>query len=485
MQSSRFFPRTIGLPAATSIVIGSIIGSGIFMRPAEMASLLGSPTMIMLVWVFGGIVTLFAAMVSAEIGSMFPQTGGQYVFMRNMYGKFWSYLFGWANFSVINTAGTAGIAFIFAQYLEYFFTLPHFSKAIEQSWAWHLPFVGDIFPLQDFGVKIITIILLALLTLMSYLSTRVGSLFQLFFTVIKLVTIILLAGGLIFSGKGSMTHFSEHSSRIMPVGFAFVAAMMAAINGALLSYDGWANMLTVSGEIKNPGKNIPRSLFMGVGICMLIYLAISASMIYILPVDKMATSELVASDAAKAAFGSIGGGIIALLICISIIGTTNANVLTPPRMTFAMSQEGNFFAFTGRIHPKHNTPGNALLLHFVIMALMVFSGSFYILTDMYIFIAWLFNLMLIAGIFILRKKMPDTERPFKMKGYPWIPGILLLFNAFYLVMTLYNDISSYLLGKTKIMNSVFGIALVCAGIPFYFYFHWRYKQNRPLVNGPV
>lgn len=476
MQSNSPFQRTIGLPAAISIVIGSIIGSGIFMRPAQMAGLLGSPLLIMITWVVAGIFTLFAAMVSAEIGAMLPQTGGQYVFMRNMYGKFWSYLFGWANFSVINTAGTAGVAFIFAQYLEYFFKLPHFSLATENSLIWHIPFIGDIFPLKDFGIKMMTILVLGIFTLINYVSTRMGGAVQTVFTIAKVLAIVLLIGGLFFSGHGSFGNFLHNSGSVKFSGtIALIAAMVAATNGALQSYDGWQNMVIVAGEIKNPGKNIPRSLLVGVGICVFIYIAITAAMIYMLPMDTMAASTLVASDAAQVAFGSFGGGLIALLICLSVLGTSNGNVLTGPRMTFAMAEEGNFFASIGKVHPKHQTPGNALILHFFIMVIMVISGSFDILVDMYIFIAWLFNLMMITGLFILRKKMPNVERPYKIRGYPWVPLILLVFTAFYLGFTLYNDITNYLDGKVKVMNSVLGLALTALGIPFYIYFRWKYK----------
>jgi APA family basic amino acid/polyamine antiporter len=477
MQNPQQFQRTLGLPAAISIVAGSMIGSGIFMRPAEMAGLLGSPLLILAVWVIAGVFTLFAAMVSAEIGAMLPQTGGQYIFMRHMYGRFWSYLFGWANFSVINTAGTAGIAFIFGQYLEYFFKLPRFSPAMEQSVVWHVPMVGDILPLENIGVKGITLLVLAVFTTVNYISTRAGSRLQVFFTVAKVLAIVLLTGGLFLSGSGSFSHFQLVPDGMQPSGIALVAAMVAACNGALQSYDGWGNMVMVAGEIKQPGRNIPRSLVTGIGLVIFIYLAISAAMIYMLPVDRIAGSQLVASDAAAIAFGKWGAGIIAILICLSVLGATQGSVLTPPRMTFAMAGEGNFFKWAGKVHPKHRTPGNALLLHFLVMTVMVFSGSFYILTDMYIFVAWLFNLMMISGVFILRKKMPYAERPYRVWGYPWVPLVLLTFTAFYLGFTLYNDISAYTAGKTRIMNSVLGLVLTAAGIPFYLYFRWKYKNT--------
>jgi basic amino acid/polyamine antiporter, APA family len=476
MQGQTNFKRTLGLYTAISLVIGTVIGSGIFMRPAEMASLLGSPLLILVVWVIGGLLSLFVAMVVAEVGAMLPETGGQYFFMRKMYGDFWAYLYGWANFSVINTAGTAGIAFICSQYVEYFFKLPRFSIATEQSMKIHLPFIGDILPLENIGVKCLTILLLIVLTIISYRSTKNGGVIQVVFTAAKVLAIVFLIGGLFFYKDGGLKNITTSSNIIKPVGFALFAAIIAACNGALQAYDGWGTMVNVAGEIKNPQKNIPKSLFIGLLSCITIYITITLAMMYVLPVDEMAKSSLVASDAAAKVFGNIGGGIIAFLICLSVLGVTNASILAPPRMTFAMAQEGKFFAFAGKVHPKYNTPGNAMLLHLGWMIVMVFSGSFYILADMYIFVTWLFNLMLVAGVFILRKKMPNAERPYKVWGYPFVPIVALLCTSLYLGITLYNDISAYSNGKTNLINSVFGIALTAIGIPFYFYFKKKYKN---------
>lgn len=471
--------RTINLSTATSIVIGGVIGSGIFVRPAEMAALLGSPILIFSIWLIAGLLNLFSAMITAEIGAMFPETGGQYVFIKKIYGDFWSFIYGWAAFSVINTAGTAAIAFICADYIQYFISLPRFSTGVEQSMILHLPMIGNIFPLENFGLKILTITILALFTFLNYLSTKLGGAFQLISTITKVAAIILFVGGLFFSGNGSFSHFVQQSAS-SPAGFALVAAMVAACTGAFQAYDGWGIMVNVAGEIKNPQKNIPKGLIFGLFTCMIVYMLVTAAMIYILPVDVMAKSTLVASDAAKEAFGFIGGGIIALLIVLSVLGTTNANVMAPPRMTFAMAHEHHFFKWAGRVHPKFNTPGNALLVHFCLMILFVFSGSFFILAGMSVFIVWTINLMVIIGIFILRKRMPDAERPYKVWAYPIMPVLVLLFNLFYLGMTLYNDIHDYLIGKAQVMNSVFGLVITAIGIPFYFFFRWRYgvfKEN--------
>ena len=475
------FQRTIGLSTAIALVIGTVIGSGIFMRPAEMAALLGSPVLIFGVWIFAGIFTMLSIMVLAEVAAMLPETGGNYAFMRHMYGEFWAYLFGWSAFAVVNCAGSAGIAFITSQYIEYFIKLPSFPTEVEQSVIFHIPLVGDILPLDDFGVKVLTIIIICIFTWISYRSTKTSGVLMNVFSSAKVVAIVLLVGGLFVSGKGDMSNFLQSSTVIQPVGFALLTAIIAACNGALQAYDGCNNLLNVTGEIKDPGKNIPKSLFIGLSVCIVVYLLVNAAMIYVLPVDQMAKSSLVASDAAQLAFGVIGGGLIAFLIAFSVLGTTSSNVFTSPRLTFAMAQDNLFFKTAGKIHPQFNTPGNALIIHLGLMIVMVLSGSFFILADMYIFIVWTFNLMLMIGLFILRRKMPGKERPYKVWGYPWIPILVILFNAFYLIITLVDDIQKYLEGKTRLMNSVFGIVVTAAGIPLYYYFKWRYSKKRVVL----
>ena len=485
-QQHQDFKRTIGLPTATALIITTIIGSGIFMRPAEMAALLGSPILIFAVWIIAGLFTMLTTMVLAEIAAMLPETGGTYAFMRHMYGNFWAYLYGWAAFAVINCAGSAGIAFITAQYFEYFIKLPRFSTEIEQSVILYMPLVGDLLPLQDFGVKMLTVIILCIFTVISYRSTKSSGILMNIFSAAKVAAIVLLVGGLFVSGKGSFSNFIQSADMIKPAGFALVTALVAACNGALQAFDGSNNMLYMTGEIKNPGRNIPKSLFIGLTACIVIYLFVNAAMIYVLPVNKMAGSSLVASDAATIAFGVIGGGLIAFLISFSVLGTTASNVFTAPRMSFAMAQDRQFFRMTGKIHPKFQTPGNALLVHLGLMIIMVLSGSFYILADMYIFIVWAFNLMLMIGLFILRKKMPGKERPYRVWGYPWVPILVILFNAFYLIITLVDDIQKYMEGKTRLMNSVFGIVVTAAGIPLYYYFHRKYKNKTGIdVSKPV
>lgn len=249
--------RKIGLWSATTIVIGSVIGSSIFMKPATMAAQLGSPVMIIIVWVVAGIISMFGAMAYAELGTMFPETGGQYVYLRYAFGDFIAYLYGWSSIIVINTASIAAIAFVCASYAGYFIPLPHFSVATEHSVVFHIPMVGDILPLQNFGVKFLAISIILMLTLVNYLSVRFGNTVQFIATVLKTAAILLLVFGILFSGKGTVQNFITDAPYFHLTGWKLLIAFMAATTGAFAAYDGWNNLNMVAGEIKNPGKILP------------------------------------------------------------------------------------------------------------------------------------------------------------------------------------------------------------------------------------
>lgn len=465
--------RTIGFGTALSLLVGGVVGSGIFMRPAQIAALLGSPWLMVLAWILGGVVTLLVTMILAELAALLPEEGGTYTMMRHMYGDFWAYIYGWACFVVINCAGTAGIAFIFSEYLTAFIALPRLDPAAERAFSIHIPLLGTVFPLENLGVKTATVIILMILSWVNYRSTKAGGMLQVVSTVGKVLAIALLTIGLLFSGQGNWSHFAEGSASIRPEGVALWLAMAAAINGCFQAYDGTSVLLNITGEIKDPQKTLPRVLIGGIALCIFIYLLVNAGLIYMLETEQMAGSSLVAADAATKAFGPAGSLMVSALICLSVFGTTNANVMTPPRLTFSMARNRHMFPFAGKVHPRFNTPGNAILLHLVLMILLVFSGSFYMLTDMYIFIVWLFNLFFIGGLFVLRRKMPDAHRPYRVWGYPWMPALMFVGNLVYLSLLVYGDADAYLRGETEVIHSFTGLAITATGIPLYFFFRRR------------
>jgi APA family basic amino acid/polyamine antiporter len=462
--------RTFGLWSSVSLVVGGIIGSAIFMKPALMGSQLGSPWLMTSIWIIGGLITLCGALTNAEVAAMMPETGGQYIFFQKMYGDFIAFLYGWAAFAVFNTAGVASIAYVLAIYTEYFVTLPRFSKETEHLIVLYMPGIGKIFPLENFGVKSLTILVIAGLSWVNYRSVESGGKLQVIFTFLKVAAMGMLILGLLFSSEGSTSNMVTNSSAIIHSGWSLLLAVIAATSGAFWGYDGWNNITFVAGEVKDPQKNIPRSLLLGLAICITVYGLINVAYTYILPIDQIAHSSFVASDAATKAFGAIGGGLIATLVILSTFGTTNGNILATARVSFAMAQEKRFFSWAGKVQPKFKTPGNALAVHAIWTSLLVLSGSFDMLTDMLVFVSWLFYGFGAYGIFILRKKMPDANRPYKVWGYPYLPAFFILFTCFFLVMTLYNDILNYLNGTSELINSLFGLLLTFLGIPLYFYF---------------
>jgi len=246
---------------------------------------------------------MFGAMAYAELGTMFPETGGQYMYLRYAFGDFIAYLYGWSSIIVINTASIAAIAFVCASYAGYFIPLPHYSLATEHSVIFHIPLVGDILPLQNFGVKLLAIGIILVLTLINYLSVRLGNTVQFIATVLKTAVILLLVFGILFSGKGNVQNFITDAPDFHLSGWKLLIAFMAATTGAFAAYDGWNNLNMVAGEIKDPGKNITRSLIMGLWICIIVYVLVTLSYMYVLPMEVMAKSPLVASDAAAVVMG--------------------------------------------------------------------------------------------------------------------------------------------------------------------------------------
>ncbi|MDB5133850.1 MAG: amino acid permease [Mucilaginibacter sp.] len=462
--------RKLGLWASVSIVIGSVIGSSIFMKPASMAAQLSSPLMLLMVWVVAGVVSLFGGMINAEVGCVLPETGGQYVYFRNMYGNFFAYLFGWSSFIVIDTASISAIAFVFADYAEYFVRLPHFSAAIEHAVPVVIPYIGRFYLLENIGVKGLAVLLIILFTWINARSLKAGGAVQVFFSGLKVFALIFLIATIFFSGKGNILNLATASAGFDSSYWHQLTAFIAATTGALAAYDGWNNLGFISGEIKDPNRNIPRGLIIGLCTCILLYVLTTEAYLYMLPVDIMKNSALVASDALYKVMGAAGGGFVAVLVLLSTAGGTNSNILPCARVVYAMSEEKNFFAFAGKVNPKYHTPSNALWFQAAWATILVLIGSFDMLMDMFVFITWIFYGFAAYGIFILRKKMPLAPRAFKLKGYPYLPIIFMMFSSLYVVITLYNDTSNYIAGKSHIINSVFGLLLTAIGVPLYWYF---------------
>ncbi|TBR20417.1 MAG: amino acid permease [Chitinophagaceae bacterium] len=473
-MSANQLERKFGLLTCVSIVVGAVIGSSIFMKPATMATQVGSPEILLLVWVVAGIVSLFGGMINAEIGTILPNTGGQFVYFKHMYGDFAAFIYGWSSFIVINTAALAAIAFVFAQYAEVFIQLPRLTPELEQSIQLTIPGIGKLYLLENLGVKSLAIILIVLITTVNYFSLRLGGKVQVISTFLKVGVLLFLIGTIFFSGKGQVQNFFYDSKEISLSLWGTIAGFVAATSGALAAYDGWNNLGFIAGEIKNPAKNIPRGLFIGLVICILLYILTNQAYLYMTPIDEMKQSSLVAADALSKTLGVAGGGLIALMVMISTMGAANGNALPCARVTFAMGEQKLFSSWTGKVHPRYKTPGNALWLQCIWTCMFVISGSFEMLTDMFVFVTWIFYGFGAYGLFVLRKKMPDAHREYKTWGYPVVPIIFILFAAFYFVVTLFTEITNYYSGKTEFINSIYGIVLMLTGVPVY----WFYKRKK-------
>lgn len=440
-----------------------------------MAEQLGSPEMLLGVWILAGVLTLFGALTNAEIAGMISATGGQYVFFQEMYGKFFSYLYGWSMFAVVQTASIASITYVFSEAADSFLHLPHLSSSAE-AFSIHLPFIGAIQPLQNIGIKLVTVGAILLLSAVNYIGVAFGGAVQTLFTALKVAALAGIVALAFFSGGGSAANYVT-SVATAPQGWALAGAVVAALSGAFWAFDGWNNITYIAGEVRDPQRNIPRSLMVGMAIIIAVYLLVNLAYLYILPVETMAKSGLVAVDVVAAVLGGINPGyaalatgIIAFCIMISTFGTSNGTILASARLYFAMSRDRLFFRSHGELHRKFRTPGNALIAQAIWSCILVFSGTFDTLTDMLVFVSWLFYTMGAVGVFILRKKMPDVPRPYRVWGYPMIPAIFVIFAAAFVIFTVYSDIDNYLSGKSAIINSVFGLVLVAFGIPFYMYF---------------
>jgi APA family basic amino acid/polyamine antiporter len=455
------------------LVVGSIIGSGIFKKPALMAGQLGSGELLILVWVIAGVMTMFGALTNAEIASIITTPGGQYIYFNKIYNKFVGYLYGWSVFSVYQTGSIAAIAYIFADYFGYFFPPFHLSPQLE-ALHFHIPGVGNIFPLADLGTKTVTIACVMFLTTINYFGVRFGGIVQGAFTVLKVAAIAAIVALGFALGHGSLGNFT--SSVVSFSGTAgLLGAMLLAMSGAFWAYDGWINITYVAGEIKEPQRTIPRALFVGTAIVIAVYVLTNLAYLYVLPMDVMAQSKLVAADVAESFLGRYGGAFVSAAVMISTFGTVNGTILASARVYYAMAKEHLFFQKMETVHPRYRTPGPSLFLQGIWASLLTLSGTFDQLTDQLIFVAWIFYTLSAIGVFVLRRKMADVHRPYRVWGYPYVPAIFVAFAALYVVYTLYSDITSFARGETPLINSVMGLIYVVIGIPGYIY--WNRKKR--------
>ena len=430
--------RTLTLLDSTMINIGTIIGSGIFLVPTTIALYMYSTSLTILVWLVAGILTLFGALSMAELGAAMPRAGGQYVYLKEAYGPFWGFLYGWSSFWVINSASIAAIAVAFATYL------------------------GHFYPITPLQIKLIAIAAITAFTLLNIYRLRIGVWTQNIITFLKIGALLIIIFLAFFLPGGEIANFQpllpvRSLSSIVPLfGLALVAA--------LWSYDGWIEVTYIGGEVKNPGRTIPLSLILSTLIIIAIYILVNIVFIFLLSLPAIAQSQMVASDAISVVLGSAGTTLVVLIILVSTLGGVHVNVLTSPRIYYAMARDKLFFQSLADIHPKHGTPARSLVVSGIWSSLLVFSGTFHQIITYVVFVSWIFYAMSCAGVIILRHKQPNLKRPYRTWGYPVVPVIFILLSGFLVINTIVSSL----------LNALIGAGLILTGLPAYLY--WKHKS---------
>ncbi|HET8963646.1 MAG TPA: amino acid permease [Chitinophagales bacterium] len=449
--------RTLGLSTATLLVMSSMIGSGIFKKVAPMSTVLGDSNLVLLAWFAAGLVTVMGTLTYAGLASLTEEAGGQYEYLRIIFGKFFSYLLGWACFAVIQTASIASIAFVFAESVNNLLPMPAFTE----HWA-NINIGGFIFPFANSGVKLLAIITIVILTYINYRGVKEGGLLNDIFSWAKILgIIILIVLGLSYTSATPVLH---HAADYVPLTFnQILAPFFLAMLGAFWAYDGWVNVTYITGEIKNPKRNVPIAIIAGTILVMLLYVLINTAYFRVLTVDEFsaidaAGNQIAGVEVAKKIMGNSGNILISILIMLCTFGATNASLMSSPRIYYRMANAGVFFPGAAKIHPEFKTPHIALLMQMIWAIVLVMSGTFDQLTDMLIFAAFIFYGASAYGLVLMKRKKLITVKVF---GYPFVPVFYILFCICLVVNTLI----------TMPKESITGLLLIAAGIPLYFYFN--------------
>ncbi len=454
----------LSLFTACMIIMGNMIGSGVFKKAAPMAAEVQSPGLLIACWVIAGVVTLFGALSNAEVAGIIAEPGGFYQFFKKMYGRGFAFLYGWSSFTIIQTASIASIAYVFGESANSLFSFPRLPEAYEQ---WSI--FGLFQPLDNMGVKLFTIATIVGLTAANYLGVVFGGVIANITTCLKIVGIALVVLLGLIASNGSVENFSPLGPSVTAeykTSLGLFGAMFAAFLGAFWAYDGWNNITSLGAEVRNAKRNIPLALTISTACVMLVYCVVNAAYIYVLPVDKMAAltekqNSIVAVEAMRSFMGNGGATFIAVLILLSTFGATNCQLMPHSRVYFAMARDGLFFRSASKCHPVHRTPSNSLIIQAAWASILVISGTFDQLTDMVIFASFIFYGATALGVFVLRRTMPDAPRAYKVPLYPVIPALFVAFCVVLVVVTIIQAPK----------NAGMGLALMLTAIPFYMM--WR------------
>ena len=439
-------PRRLGLLSAIAVVIGSTIGSGIYRTPAVIAERVPEPLAMLGVWVLGGVLALCGALTYAELAAMYPRSGGVLVYIREGFGRLPAFLFGWTSLVIIRASALGAVATVFAEYLL---------RSLG---------VNPELPGNVDAVHYIAAAAIALNTVVSYRGVNwIAALVNLT-TGVRYAALALLVVFAFVAGDGDFRHYVAGGDELR------VGLFGLALVSVLWAYDGFADLSFIGGEVKDPERNLPRALVLGTLGVVGIYLAANAAYLYLIPIEGIKTSPLVAADAAQRIIGQVGVGAVAVVVMVSTFGTLSGSMLTGPRIFYAMAEDGLFFQAVGRMHPRYRTPATAILLTGALGVGFVLLRTFEQLADAFVLGIWPFYALAAAAVFVLRRKRPDARRPVRTWGYPVVPVLFLVAAAFLLVNALVSDPNSWI---------PFGV--IAAGVPVYWV--WRTVARRGAATG--
>jgi APA family basic amino acid/polyamine antiporter len=498
--------KALGLTSATMLVMGSMIGSGIFIVSAEIAREVNSPALLIGAWLVTGFMTIVGALCYGELAAMMPRAGGQYVYLREALGPLWGFLYGWTLFLVIQTGTIAAVGVAFGKFLGIFF--PSISST---HWILHLwkvppiPFGPMVLGNMDVGLStqnLVAILVVVLLSVVNIFGLKTGAIIQNIFTVAKVSALAGLVLFGLFIGRNAQAlaaNFSGHfwqnaglgAQHAVQVGVGgpmvlvgTLTILAVAQTGSLFSADAWNNVTFTAGEVKNPQRNLPLSLAVGTGVVILLYVLCNVIYLNVLPLDgspagatilergiKYASEERVGTAVMTQIFGGAGGALMAIAIMISSFGCDNGLILSGARVYYAMAKDGLFFRSVAKLHPTYKTPAVSLMVQMVWTCILCISGSYGQLLDYIVFAVLVFYILTIAGLFVLRHTHPEVERPYRAVGYPILPAI-------YIVMALFIDV---VLLRYKPQYTWPGLIIVLLGIPVYY----LWKRNPEAVSRPV
>lgn len=425
-------PRRLGLVDATLIVIGIVIGSGIFLLPNVIARNVPSAPAMLAVWVIAGVLSFFGALAYAELGAMIPATGGQYIYLREAYGNWCAFLCGWVFVLAVLPGGIAFLAVGFSIYLAQFL------------------------PLAPWARDTISAGLVVVLSAVNYIGVREGAWVQRIFTSLKIAGLVLVIGAAVLARHAALP--GPHSVAVLSysgLGFSMAACLMA--------YNGWSYISFVAGEVRNPARNLPRSLALSMSAVIALYVMANLAYMNVMTVGEMAATERIGATAAERAMGPLGAQVLSGVVLASIVGAINGCIMTAARIPFAQARDGMFFSRFGQVHPRFHTPAFAIVIQCVWTCVLILTGSYESLVSYTIFAAWIFYTLSVAAVWVLRRKAPDATRPYRMWGYPTTLWLFVLVSVWFLVDSLINEARS----------SLAALAIAGTGIPFYFI--WRRK----------